>query len=192
MIIYITSSLVISLPMAIFISLITIFYSIYRINKNKFDMAAVFSIGVIIISMFYTLGVYLSSYFKPLAIFVPIAGMIFSLIIMFFYFFWKEGKKRVEFVVKNETADIDEKATLQERVKGFIEAIIAFNTIRKQAKEQRSNGHSKIFSYQLAFVNYQREKSFVTPKNAIDFAILKEVELNRNEYSEADGKRRYI
>ena len=169
-------------------------YSIYRINQNKYNSAAVFSIGIFVLSLFYFLGVYLSSYYKVLSLFITTAGVIFSLVMMFFYFFWKEGRKRLEFIVKQDREEdiTQERATLKERLNKARQTINKLQEIRKKAKEHQNEGHSKLFSYQIAYVEFERNANWKEPRNSIDFTILKEVKLNRNEYSSEDGKRRSL
>jgi hypothetical protein len=143
-------------------------------------------------SLFYFLAVHLSNQFKPLGVFITFAGTIVSFIVMFFYFFWKEGKKRVEFVVKHERIDETEKITIKDRLISLREKIKNLKLIHTRAKVIQAEGQSKKFSYQLAYVELKRKQAWKAPKNAIDFAILKEVELKRNEYSGEDGKRRSL
>lgn len=189
---FISSSLSMSLVGAIFISTAVLGYGIYRLNINKFDSAAVMSVGLIMNSLFYFLAVYLADYFKPFAIIITVAGAFISFVVMFFYYFWKQGKKRVEFIVKQEQLDIYKKVTLRERISNFFKKISDMRSIHARAKEIQSTGLAKRFSYQQAYVEHVRKEAWTAPKNAIDFAILKEVQLNRNEYSGEDGKRRIL
>lgn len=186
-----STSLKMPLIGAIILSLVIIGYSMYRLNKNKYDSAAVMSVGMMTNAMFYFLGVYLGTYFKPFATIITIGGMLLSLVVMFFYFFWKEGKKRVEFVVKQERFDSNKKPSIRERWTNIKGSISIMKSIHRRAKElQESEGLGKWFSYQMSFVEHERKANWKAPINAIDFPILREVEMNRNEYSIDDGKRR--
>ena len=189
---FISSSPFFSWVGAIFISTGVIGYGVYRINKNKFDMAAVMSIGMVMNALFYFLGVYLADVFKPLALVITIAGAFISFLVMFFYFFWKQGRRRIEFIVKQERADIQVKPTVKERYAKIKKFVLNLISIHARSKQLQATGETKWFSYQLAYVEYARKEEWEAPKNALDFAILKEVELNRNEYNGEDGKRRIL
>lgn len=144
---------------------------------------------MIILGMFFGLGAYLRTIgmiFGPLSM---VLGLILSLVAMFFFYFWKEGRKRVEFVVKKELAEEVKKKNFKQQIQELNERLKYSITFLKRVNSYRKQGHSWHFSFQLVYVEQLRKAQWKEPKNSIDFSILKEVKLDRNEYDEGGNKR---
>lgn len=171
-----------------FISICLVSLGVFAVKKYMYELKAMFGIGIVIMGLFYGLAAYLATYFFFLGPFISFLGVGVSLFVMILYLFWQVGRKRVNYIIKHEP--LDSASAKEKGLKNYWKKLKHTVNLIKQYRYHRKNGHSRVFSLQLVYVEELKRKEYEGPKNALDFTILREVELQRNEYDTVSGKQR--
>lgn len=151
---------------------------VIQFARYKYLNRGVYGVGIFTVGTFITLGQYLEMYFPLASIVTNFIGFIVSIPLMVVFYYWKEGQKNVEIRIRHEkdTVGIDNKRTFIENIRIFNRFIQLFKTTDKEWKWT--------FRIKKSYAMLYQELNQKELKNAIDFTILQEVTLNRNEYDQ--------
>lgn len=147
--------------------------------KYKYHNRGVYGIGTFTLGVFIALGQYLELYIPLASIVVNFIGFIVSIPLMVVFYYWKEGQKKVEVRIKRERdnlADTQNKRTFIEKIRMIQRFFQLFETTNKEWKWS--------FRLKKSYALLHHELNNQSKKNAVDFTILEEVTLNRNEYDQ--------
>lgn len=147
--------------------------------KNKYHNRGVYSMGTFTVGVFIALGQYLEFYLPLASIVINFIGFIVSIPLMVVFYYWKEGQKKVEVRVKREQEDLvntPNKRTFIEKIRIVQRFLQLLKTTDKE--------WTLSFRMKKSYAMLHKEMNLIAEKNAIDFTILQEVSLNRNEYDQ--------
>lgn len=152
-------------------------FGVIQFAKYKYHNRGVYGMGTFTIGVFVALGQYLELYIPLASIVVNFIGFICSIPLMVVFYYWKEGQKNVEVRVKREREVLsDNKRTFIQKIRILVRFLQLFKTTNKEWKWS--------FRLKKSYALLHQEQNYQGSKNAVDFAILQEVTLNRNEYDQ--------
>lgn len=145
--------------------------------RHQMEFQSVLGVGFLFTGVCLWLSQYLNTYVPGIDIAVVILGYMMSIISMIVLHSYIRGKRDVNIKLKKvnpEKEDTQKPDTLVERLS-------AFDEIRKKSKLVDPQ-YTGLLRWQIAYVEYKEEKRMDEEKNAVDFIIGQQVDLEQREY----------
>lgn len=167
------------IPVGIGYALLGLFWLYLYKYKNR----GVVAMGIFTVGTFVAFGQYLEFYLPAASIVVNLFGSVLSLGMMLIWYYFKEGQRRLEVRVKKEKFETEQ--IKEENIFDKIRHLKKILTLQKEVK--KDTDYSSWMAFETAYVQYFEEIERQNQKNAVDFNLMREVVMMRNEYDQSQN-----
>ena len=136
-------------------------YGMYSLAKNRYRNQGVVAIAIFANGLFIALGQYLERFFPIVSIFTNLLGVIASFLLMVVFYYWKEGQKKQEIIIRQTKVVEVVKVSFATRIK------TVFKKLNEMQKFKKAHTVSPLFTLKYAFIKFLHPDLDVTENKAI-------------------------
>lgn len=160
------------------IGLLFTIYGMYSFTQNRFLNRGVASVAIFTNGIFIALGQYLEFYIPIASIFTNLFGFFASFPLMIVFYYWKEGHKKQDIIIRQKKVEVVIKTSPVERIKIFI------RILRELQQFKKTHSVSPWFSLKYTIIKTIYLDQNIRKNNAIDFTLGRRATLERSEHDQ--------